>query len=398
MARKGKKEYVTFKSVRLPIYPYIHNGKECYRFIYPDESVKGGWRYGTRSSRKLAREAAHAKAVEIVNGHLDLSNISRAQSKLCQEFLSLNPTHDDLRRLREWKNAHQMPLTDSIDKFKGELPQPLSRHHSSLIKTLRNLSEFTENPSIGAIQKEDLTDFLHSRDVGPTRKNELRANMVQFFNWAKREVLIDAPNGLTIADRIPRARMQKQQAIRYLSSEEMKILLENVHHNYLPWLVLCGFAPIRSEELHARNYGDKPPLDWSAIKMDQGIIDLPAINSKVKKRRIIPINDTLKAWLIYISPPKTGRIVPGPPTAYETKRLGEILDQKFERKEGWPKNALRHTFLTFSSAIRKDLPAIAFEAGTSVQKLNSNYVEATTEKQAKDFFALNPSDILRTDK
>ncbi len=392
MPRQGKREYVSFKSVRLPLYPH---GKG-WRFAYPDDSVKGGWRYGYRSNKKEAKESAHCKAVEIANGFIDLANLSTNDAKLCREFLNLNPTLEDLERLKNWHQAHDISLSETVTRFASELPKPLSRHHKGVLKTLRELEEFTENKDIGSVQKDDLTQYLATHDVGATRMNGLRANIVQLFNWAKRESLVDATNGLTVADRIPRKRPPKQKAIRYLSPDEMRFLLTNVREQFLPWIVLCGFSPIRSEELHARLATDKPPLNWSSVKISQGIIEIPAEISKVKKRRIITINETLSLWLKYLNPPLEGQIVPSAPNAKETGRLGKIMNKEFNRSEGWPKNSLRHTFLTFQAALTKDLPAIAFEAGTSVQKLNSNYVEATHENEAKKFFELNPSDVFRT--
>ena len=92
--------------------------------------------------------------------------------------------------------------------------------------------------------------------------------------------------------------------------------------------------------------------------------------------------------------------MPGPSTAWQTKKLGDQLNDHFESSEGWPRNCLRHTFLTYSATIRKDLPAIAFEGGASVAKLNTNYVEAANESDAEAFFGLLPavdlSDIYRT--
>jgi hypothetical protein len=219
--------------------------------------------------------------------------------------------------------------------------------------------------------------------------------VVQFWSWAKREGYADAPSGLTVADRLPLARVEVAGEIRFLSPEEIGFLLESVTPSYLPWLVLGAFSAIRSEEIHARNYGDKPPLDWRSVKRSQGVIDLPATNSKVRKRRLIPITSTLESWLKFIDPPKSGRIVPGPPTAYETKRLGELLDAKFQRDEGWPRNVLRHSFLTYEAARRKDLPAIAIEGGTSVAKLRSNYVEVTTTDKSEEYFGTNPSEHFR---
>lgn len=393
MPRKGKREHVTFKSVRLALYPH----GERWRVAFPDDSVKGGWRYLTRSTKALAKEAGHAKAVEIARGMLDLSNLTEEQAKLARAFLDLTPTWDDLDRLRNWKTQTSKPIGEAVELYCAELSN--SRHHQSLASTLRRFANEKES-AISHITKEDLTAWITSQEVGAIRQNQFRACFVQFWTWAKREQLVEAPEGLTAADRIPRQKKPAKKAIRYLSPAEMSFILDHVTPDYLPWVVLSGFAAIRSEEVHPRNYGDKKPLDWSQVKRDRGIIDLRADQSKVGKRRLIPITSTLEAWLKKISPPESGRIVPGPPTAWQTKKLGEQLDEHFDRSEGWPRNGLRHTFMTYSAAIRKDLPAIAIEGGTSVAKLNTNYVEAANEDDAEAFFGLIPginlSDLYRT--
>lgn len=120
--------------------------------------------------------------MEIANELLDLANLSPDDAKLCQEFLNLNPTRQDLERLRQWKQAHELPLSEAITRFENKLPKPLSHHHQGLLKTLRDLEEFTENTPIGRLQKDELTQYLATHDVGATRKNGLRANIVQLFN------------------------------------------------------------------------------------------------------------------------------------------------------------------------------------------------------------------------
>jgi len=396
--RNKKREYVKFKSIRLPLYKHVDHrgeGRVSWRFVYPDDSAKGGWRYGTRTTKEAARKAAHDKAVEIARGVVDLANLSSSDARLCRAFLDMNPSWDELEMLRKLKQSPKLPFLAAIDLYSAELGDDLSRHQRDILSNLREMEGTVSGSILSEVKKDDLSAWIAGRGVGPARRNGLRAFAVQFWSWAKREGYVDAPSGLTVADRLPMARLGVRGEIRYLSPAEMSFLLSNVVPSYLPWLVLGAFSAIRSEEIHPRNYGDKPPLDWKSVKRGQKVIDLPAVNSKVKKRRLIPITPTLESWLKFIDPPKTGRIVPGPPTAQETKRLGELLDAKFKRDEGWPRNVLRHSYLTYTAALRKDLPAIAIDGGTSVAKLRSNYVEVTTEAQAKAYFGLISSEVFR---
>jgi len=94
---------VVFKSIRLPLYPHLdsRSGLNAWRFAYPDEAAKGGWRYGTRTTKEAAKKAAHDKAVEIARGVVDLANLSPSDARLCRAFLDLDPSWDDLDYLRD---------------------------------------------------------------------------------------------------------------------------------------------------------------------------------------------------------------------------------------------------------------------------------------------------------
>lgn len=387
MPRKGKREYVTFKSVRLALYPHGNR----WRVAYPDESVKGGWRYITRSTKPEAKEAGHAKAVEIANGLLDLSNLSDEEARLCRAFIDLKPTWDDLNHLKSRKARSAVTYREAVESFSRQLPQPLSRTHAALIAGLHRFEKAHE-VRISDLTRADLADYAASRPPGSYR--HIRAQFVSLFKWAAREGIVEVQNGLTEADKLRPPDKRVAKAIRFLSPEEATVLLREVGPGFLPWLVFALFSGLRSEEIAPADHAGKDGLDWSQVKKDH--IDLRADQSKVRKRRLVPMSDSLRTWLAHIGPPTHGRVCWSSPARGETKRLGQILDSYFKREEGWPRNVLRHTFLTYSAALRQDLPAIAIEAGTSVSKLNTNYVEVTSKEQAGAFFALVPSDVYRT--
>jgi integrase len=56
-----------------------------------------------------------------------------------------------------------------------------------------------------------------------------------------------------------------------------------------PYLAPSAFSGLRREEI-AR-------LDWSEIKLDRGLIDLPYAKSKNRRRKLIEIPANLRSWL-----------------------------------------------------------------------------------------------------
>lgn len=383
-------EKIKVGSVSLTIYPDPRpdrNGAEYWKAIYYDH--EGKRRYLTRASKADLKSAARAKAREIHNQTFDLASLSEEQARLCRAFLDLDPDWSDIEALKTKKQRRALTVAEAIEEFQAHLltgKKELSRYQRDLIKLLLRFAATVEGDSLASLDRSDLSHWIDGLEVGEKRKKDARDALTRLWRYCADENVVTTTNGLTAADRITKIKVTAADEVRFLSSDEMTFLLGAVTKDYLPWLVLGSFSGLRSEEIHARNYGDKKPLDWSQVKREQGHIELYASQSKNERRRLIPILPTLAAWLDAINPPKEGRIVPGPPTAWQTKRLGEQLDQKFKRKEGWPKNCLRHSYATYRIAETQDLPRVSMEMDNSVSMLKRHYDGITTEDRAKAYW------------
>jgi integrase len=140
-------------------------------------------------------------------------------------------------------------------------------------------------------------------------------------------------------------------------------------------LALTSFAGIRGGELGR--------LDWQDIKFEAGFIRVKASVAKTKMRRVPPIPDNLKAWLLLY------RQESGPVVPYKN-----VYNQylKVAKKAGidWKRNAPRHSFASYRTALIKNHDQVAMEAGHSKQMLLSNYFQVVSEQDAKAWFAIFP--------
>tara|TARA_R110000744_G_scaffold24382_1_gene61170 strand:+ start:43 stop:1224 length:1182 start_codon:yes stop_codon:yes gene_type:complete len=390
--KEKKKEYVVFKSVRLPLYKHMDHrgdGRASWRFAYPDDNAKGGWRYGTRTTREAAKKAAHDKAVEIAKGVIDLANLSPSDARLCRAFLDMNPSWDELDHLRDRRQLSGLSISAAISAFKefklsekGEI----TKHLTSSFNDLGRLSAHVgpETP-LGAVSSAQITAYLANLDVGEKRRKNHRGAAVMLWRWAAKQDMIKTNGGFTEAEKTPSPKVTRGP-IRFLSTEEMAFLLENVSPDYAPWLVLCGFSGLRSSEVRGWN---KPPLTGAMVKLSQGVVDVPAESSKNRKRKLIPILPVLADWLQHLDL-GDGPLIPDPAYKSETSRLGALMDEEFGRDEGWPDNCLRHSYCSYRVAATKNVPAVALEMDNSEKIIKEHYLEATTEAQAKAYFALSP--------
>ena len=137
----------------------------------------------------------------------------------------------------------------------------------------------------------------------------------------------------------------------------------------------------------------KRGLHCEEIDFQFGVIRLPACVSKGGKRaRIIPISPALRAGFEWagITPGRVGAVVSADPVkAGELRRLGrEVFG-----KEGWPQDALRHSYGSYRNAIVRSLEQVAEEMGTSVPMLHRHYHNPKSEAEGVEWFAVRPVSV-----
>ncbi len=117
----------------------------------------------------------------------------------------------------------------------------------------------------------------------------------------------------------------------------------------VPILAIGAFSGIRMAELNR--------LDWSAVDLERGHIELRANQAKTASRRIIPISDNLRAWIDPLT--RHGKVVKTAGLHREVTALAKAL------KLEWPQNVLRHSFISYRVAKVKSADQVALEAGNS---------------------------------
>ncbi len=132
---------------------------------------------------------------------------------------------------------------------------------------------------------------------------------------------------------------------------------------YIAPILFGGFRPDESRALNKKQVG-------------KDLIEVTPQSSKTRRRRFIPINSTLKAWLAGAE--------------YGIKNPKRRLD-KVRRlaKVPWPHDVLRHTFCSYALP-KHGATLTAAWAGHSEQVLFQHYRERVKPKEVEKFWALRP--------
>jgi integrase len=162
--------------------------------------------------------------------------------------------------------------------------------------------------------------------------------------------------------------------VSVFTPEQMATILHAAPPHLIPILAIGAFSGIRMAEL-AR-------LDWSAVNLDRRIIEVRAGQAKTASRRIIPISDNLAVWLKPV--PRQGRVLALSDLQRESAALARAVGIE------WPRNVLRHSYISYRIAIVKSAEQVALEAGNSPSIIFKHYRELVTEDVAGQWFAILP--------
>src|SRR5262249_26535433 len=235
------------------------------------------------------------------------------------------------------------------------------------------VQDFGQRP-IAGITVDELDNWLRGLPFSPQSRTNYRTVIGLLFSHADSRGIID---------RNPISRTAKPKRVdsppEIFSVDELRALLEwanRIGPDVLPMLAIGAFAGLREAEIQR--------LDWTEVDLARGHIEVKAAKAKSARRRIVPIQPNLAAWLRPYSG-KKGRVVP----AGARRKLDRV------RKEAglvrWPTNALRHSFASYRLAAIHDAPRVAAELWhASPQMLYSTYRELVLPEEAERYWKLVP--------
>jgi len=173
----------------------------------------------------------------------------------------------------------------------------------------------------------------------------------------------------------------------------MELLLAHATDGLKPFLVLCAFCGLRAAE--ARR------LDWREVNFSEGFIEVKASKAKTASRRLAPLPENAAAWLRPFAKPE-GTVVELSRLIHALQRLGKrvnkTLTENGKKPMKMPRNALRHSFVSYRLAALQSPNQTALEAGHDVKILFRHYRELVTKTEAEKWFAIQlpkiPANIL----
>lgn len=423
--KRGPLEVVESKGVRIPIYD-AGNGKvllsyyaEGKRKLVKCKNHESGRKRAKELVEELAKGTAHVaaftpKEAAVVNAAVDilhpldigLAEAAR-QVATAKEILGGFGTIEEAARLLvAERQRQQIPVKafgKVVEEFLEEIKPPARsyRHWQDCSARLGLAAERFKTVPIMEIRTIDLENHLNKiqRRVrtkqgmktlpGPGQKtsgrnrNNYRGVLCNLFSFARR--LGYLPRNVETEAEHLREAPDRDSNVAIYQPEAMQTIMDGLPDKWIPFAAIGAFAGCRGAEIHR--------LDWKDIDLEERHITVESSKSKTGKRRVVPISDTLYAYLEPYAQ-KSGWVCPhyshDSTLSQEFTKAWDNAGIKVEKID----NGFRHSYASYRIEEVKSLPQVAWEMNTSERKLRDNYLELVSAKKLLLWKKIMPSSPL----
>jgi integrase len=378
------------------------NGREYTAFVVDYVLLgkrKQDWRADLEEAKQAAREACRKiadgehMALELKNGdrmtylratealasvNMDLDTACREYAEAIQILSGRGSLVEAARFFAKTHNV-ELPAIDTGKAVEEMLAQSQadgkSQERLHQLRTYLDRFKDNFNGNVADITSATIQGFLTAMKCSERTKKNCRDVLRAFFKWSAMRGFLAKTAPDDLMEHVQTYRNKRIGKIEIFTPEEMSRLVEKAEARLLPYLVIGAFAGLRGEEIKR--------LDWSEIDLADGFIEVAADKAKTDTRRLVPIKDNLKAWLLPVAKEK------GPVCAFKNV-VNQLMQLATEAKVDWKKNALRHSFISYRVAECADVPRVADESGNSPAIIRTNYLQRVKPKQAQAWFGILP--------
>ena len=380
--------------------PKVKHRKErgTYRLVWYDAADKE--HYETYKTKTAAEQARKAKVKE-----QKLSSSKAAQyediSDSEKRYLFDLYKHSENQGFELWdavRHYERFLATSSVDRIKIEEAVPLCleakekedgvslRYLQSLRSILNRFKFKCGKLVVDEVRHPQITQFVNSYDISLRTRQGYLTDLRSFFSWCEQKGYCEInPCIAAMPSKAKRKEIMNakrgRRKLQVLTPAEVQMLLtycEREEPTLTPYACLCIWGGLRPER-------EAPNMIDDDITTES--VTVPEEFAKDNETRIIePLSDNFIEWIEFIKG-REGSFQP----VKNLKRKWEKAKKSIGRD--WPHDCLRHSYASYHFAEFNDAGLTAKNLGhPDSMLLRKDYNGAVTKAQAKEFWAIRPSD------
>jgi integrase len=378
MARRAVAKLFDWQKLNSP------NGKNWYMIQGRPTGKRERFYFETETEAKKA-VADRNRQIAAFGSQNTLSDCDRVMAAECIKMLA--PLGKTLYQATHFYRDYLEKTTTSItvdelcDRVAAEFDRRLkdnefrsNRHHISMNETIRKFRAKFGDVPIKTLKGTTIKAWLALEPLAVKTRNRHLSYIGNIFGIAREWELMDTDPFEKVESFNDPAKNGRKIGI--LTPEEFTKFLTVLDPDWLPFFAISGFTGLRRSEIEK--------LDWSEIKLDRSLIDLPFHKSKNGNRKLIEVPENLATIL---SPfiKAEGPIIPRKKLQFAKTKATRASDIT------WKQNCLRHSFCSYAVAV-KGLDWTAIQADHDTKMLKKHYLEVVTKEDAANYWAIRPDD------
>jgi len=289
------------------------------------------------------------------------------------------------------------PTQEVVEEFIAILEAELEikpkrlRDVQTMRSHLRQFAKFAQKP-IQEVTLDNALTWLRRSTVTDRSHNNKRTSLVRLGNFCKQKSYLpnDRP---TPFDLIRRKRNVSEHEVFALPPQSLRTLLDAAmaaeNHEAALYYAFGFFTGMRTSELQR--------FLWEHVDLDRNLIVLPAWVTKNNRKRKIPIQPVLAAWLKILPTQKRGKVLASEKVTDRSIDFARPLmpikpsTHKKESEGDWWENCMRDSYASYRAMIIYSVGQVALEIGNSEPMVRRSYFDVTAdEHDAKLWFETGP--------
>ena len=354
----------------------------------------------TFATKAKAEKAKAIKVKELKSAEVkaaDYENFTSKEKRNAYDVImhSRNQGYDIWDAVRHYD---KFLATSSIDRIKVEEAVPLCleakekedgvslRYLQSLRSILNRFKFKCGKLVVDEVRHPQITQFVNGYDISLRTRQGYLTDLRSFFSWCEQKGYCEInPCVAAMPSKAKRKEIMNakrgRRKLQVLTPAEVQMLLtycEREEPTLTPYACLCIWGGLRPER-------EAPNMIDDDITTES--VTVPEEFAKDNETRIIePLSDNFIEWIEFIKG-REGSFQP----VKNLKRKWEKAKKSIGRD--WPHDCLRHSYASYHFAEFNDAGLTAKNLGhPDSTLLRKDYNGAVTKAQAKEFWAIRPSD------
>ncbi|MBW7893690.1 MAG: site-specific integrase [Opitutaceae bacterium] len=328
--------------------------------------------------------------------------VSRADREELDALRRLAGNTPPLAAMKEWKRAHDLTGGEIIQAATAWAERKKSAHE--LVTVAQCVKRYLTAKTAAGIQTADNHGHIFNdltRDMGERMLHEVTSRqldvwlakrekpgtrltyrkwVVALWRWAQKQHYLDRTR-LTEAEHTQTVK-QPDMEVGIIDAETYGRLLghfHRLHPDYLPALVLAGFAGMRRSEIHDQK--------WDDINLAGGHLRVTKGKRGTPSRRLVPLCPAAVEWLM-LAPDRTEWVC-------GNLALDRIRNIARDAKYDLPENCFRHAYISHRVAQTGNIAETSLIAGNSPDIVRRHYLELVTKEAGETWFNLSPAAVAK---